>query len=160
MSDLTFLLVRLGLLALLWLFVLAAVRAIRVDVFGPKVPRAARPQAAAPVREKRPQAKPVKQKAPAARKLVVTEGDLTGTTLDLGAAPVTIGRAPDSTLVLTDDYVSAHHARLMPRDGQWILEDLGSTNGTYLGKVKVSVPTPVQAGGTVRIGKTVLELRR
>jgi pSer/pThr/pTyr-binding forkhead associated (FHA) protein len=160
MSDLTFLLVRLGLLALLWLFVLAAVRAIRVDVFGPKVPRAARPQQAAPVREKRPQAKPVKQKAPAARKLVVTEGDLTGTTVDLGAGPVTIGRAPDSTLVLTDDYASSHHARLTPRDGQWVLEDLGSTNGTYLDRTKVASPTAVAPGAKVRIGKTVLELRR
>ena len=161
MSDLTFLLVRLGLLALLWFFVLAAVRAIRVDVFGPKVPRAARPQSAAPPREvKAKAARPAKQKAAAVRRLVVTEGDLTGTTLDLGERPVTIGRAPDSTLVLTDDYASTHHARLTPRDGQWVLEDLGSTNGTYIDRTKVATPTAVGPGTKVRIGKTVLELRR
>ncbi|HVF21198.1 MAG TPA: FHA domain-containing protein [Mycobacteriales bacterium] len=157
MPELVFHLIRLGFLALLWLFVLMVVRAIRLDIFGPRVPRAARPAppraTAAPTASKpKPRALP--------RQLVITQGDLAGTTVALAEAPVTIGRDPSSTLVLTDDYVSSHHARLMPRDGQWILEDLGSTNGTYLGKVKVSGPTPVQAGGTVRIGKTVLELRR
>ena len=159
MPELVFHLIRLGFLALLWLFVLLAVRTIRLDIFGPRVPRAARPvtqrgpSSPAPTR-----AKPKARALP--RQLVVTQGDLAGTTVALAEAPVTIGRDPASTLVLTDDYVSAHHARLMPRDGQWVLEDLGSTNGTYLGKVKVSGPTPVQVGGTVRIGKTVLELRR
>jgi len=160
MSELTFLLVRLGMLALLWFFVLAAVRAIRVDVFGPKVPRAARPQAA-PARDSRPKpARPAKQKGAAVRRLVVTEGDLTGTTVDLGEQTITIGRAPESTLVLTDDYASTHHARLTPRDGQWVLEDLGSTNGTYIDRTKVATPTAVGPGTQVRIGKTVLELRR
>jgi pSer/pThr/pTyr-binding forkhead associated (FHA) protein len=92
--------------------------------------------------------------------LVVTEGALTGATRPLGSAPVTIGRAHDSTLVLTDDFASSHHARLVPRDGQWLIEDLGSTNGTYLDRTKVISPMPVPLGASVRIGKTVLELRR
>ena len=91
--------------------------------------------------------------------LVVTEGARAGTTIDLGTATVTIGRAPDSTLVVSDDYVSTHHARLVPTDGHWVLEDLGSTNGTFLGKTKVTDPVPLDAGASVRIGKTVLELR-
>jgi pSer/pThr/pTyr-binding forkhead associated (FHA) protein len=86
---------------------------------------------------------------------------LTGLTVTLGNEPVTIGRANDSTLVLADDFASAHHARLFPRaDGQWLLEDMGSTNGTYLDRTRVTRPTPVPPGAPVRIGKTVLELRR
>jgi pSer/pThr/pTyr-binding forkhead associated (FHA) protein len=159
MPELVFHLIRLGFLALLWMFVLLAVRAIRTDIFGPRVPRAARPVAQrAPAAAPAARAKAKPRALP--RQLVITQGDLAGTTVALADAPVTVGRDPGSTLVLTDDYVSAHHARLVPRDGQWVLEDLGSTNGTYLGKVKVSGPTPVQVGGTVRIGKTVLELRR
>lgn len=159
MSELAIMLVRLGLLALLWLFVFAAVRVIRLDVYGPRVPKAARP---APQPERRaapaPKAKPARGKLP--RHLVVTAGTLAGQSIELADAPVTIGRAPDSTLVLTDDYASSHHARLIPQDGQWLVEDLGSTNGTYLDKTKVTRPTPVPAGAKVRIGKTVLELRR
>ncbi|MGF7237967.1 MAG: FHA domain-containing protein FhaB/FipA, partial [Frankia sp.] len=83
-----------------------------------------------------------------------------GTTLSLGPAPVTIGRADDSTLVLTDDFASGRHARLVQQDGQWMIEDLGSTNGTYLDRTKVTTPMPVPIGAPVRIGKTVLELRR
>jgi pSer/pThr/pTyr-binding forkhead associated (FHA) protein len=91
--------------------------------------------------------------------LVVTAGALAGTRITLGEAPITIGRAEDSTLVITDDYASARHARLVPRAGQWYLEDLGSTNGTYLDRAKVSAPTPVPLGVPIRIGRTSLELR-
>ncbi|MDP9466000.1 MAG: FHA domain-containing protein, partial [Actinomycetota bacterium] len=101
-----------------------------------------------------------KQRRSAARRLVVTEGALAGTTIGLGEGPVTLGRADDSTLVLTDDYASSRHARLVPGAGAWLVEDLGSTNGTYLGAAKVVRPTPVPLGQPIRIGKTVLELRR
>ena len=89
----------------------------------------------------------------------MTEGTLAGTMITLGAAPITVGRAPDSTIVLTDDYASNRHARLLPRDGQWLVEDLGSTNGTYLDRTRVTEPTVVPVGTPVRVGKTVLELR-
>jgi pSer/pThr/pTyr-binding forkhead associated (FHA) protein len=95
----------------------------------------------------------------AAHHLFVTEGALAGTRLSLSEAPITIGRAEDSTLVITDDYASAHHARLVPRAGQWFVEDLGSTNGTYLDRAKVTAPTPVPLGVPIRIGRTSLELR-
>ncbi|WP_261576486.1 FHA domain-containing protein FhaB/FipA, partial [Frankia gtarii] len=93
-------------------------------------------------------------------KLVVTKGHLSGTTIPLGSSPVTIGRAQDSTLVLEDDFASGRHARLVPHDGQWFVEDLGSTNGTFLNRSKVTSPMPVPLGAPVRIGKTVLELHR
>jgi pSer/pThr/pTyr-binding forkhead associated (FHA) protein len=157
-SELALLLVRLGVLALVWLFVFLALRVIRLDVYGPRVPRAGRQATApAPKPAQQPNPKPTKKLA---RHLVITAGSLAGTSIELDNAPVTIGRAPDSTLVLTDDYASSHHARLVPRDGQWLVEDLGSTNGTYLDKTKVTTPTPIPNGGKVRIGKTVLELRK
>jgi pSer/pThr/pTyr-binding forkhead associated (FHA) protein len=93
-------------------------------------------------------------------KLVVVQGERTGTVIDLTGVPITIGRANDATLVVTDDYASSRHARLYAQDGQWIVEDLGSTNGTYLGRTKVTRPMPVPPGVPVRIGKTVIELRK
>ena len=143
-----------GMLLVLWLFVLAAVRTIRTDLFGRGGTASARPAAPTPARSQ-----PAPKRS-AARKLVVTEGSLAGTTVTLGEAAVTLGRADDSTLVLTDDYASSRHARLVPGDGSWTLEDLGSTNGTYLAGAKVSRPTAVPLGAQIRIGKTVLELRR
>lgn len=157
-SALVVAIVKYGLLVLLWLFVLAAVRTIRTDLRSGRPARAAAaPAPAATVGGAAPSKSSARS---AARRLVVTEGALAGTTVTLGEAPVTLGRADDSTLVLTDDYASSRHARLVPGEGAWQVEDLGSTNGTYLGNIKVSRPTPVPLGTQIRIGKTVLELRR
>ena len=150
--------VKYGLLLLLWLFVVAAVRTVRADLFGARNGRPA-VAAAPPVAAPSSGGKPARSRSQA-RKLVVTEGALAGTTVALTDAPVTLGRADDSTLVLTDDYASTRHARLVPGDGVWLVEDLGSTNGTYLSGQKVGRPTPVPLGQQIRIGKTVLELRR
>jgi pSer/pThr/pTyr-binding forkhead associated (FHA) protein len=94
------------------------------------------------------------------RRLVVVDGAAAGTTVDLTDEPITIGRADDSTITLIDDYVSTRHARLVLQDGTWLIEDLGSTNGTYLDRQRVTALTPVTAGVPIRIGKTVLELRK
>ncbi len=156
-SALVLALVKYGLLLLLWLFVIAAFRTVRGDLFGRKaVPTPAPAPAVAP----RSPAGGSKPSRSSARRLVVTEGALTGTTIGLGEQPVTLGRADDSTLVITDDYASSRHARLVPGDGVWLVEDLGSTNGTYLDGAKVVRPTPVPLGQPIRIGKTVLELRK
>lgn len=91
----------------------------------------------------------------------MSEGTLTGTTVALHGQTITLGRAHDSTIVLDDDYASSRHARIYPdRDGQWIVEDLGSTNGTYLERTRLTTPTPVPLGAPIRIGKTVIELRK
>lgn len=148
-------LLRAVVLILMWGLVLAAIVAVRHDFFG------ARPKTA-PSRPTRPQetARPPATAKSAATTLAVTDGPLAGTTLPLRDTPITIGRADSSTLVLADDYVSTHHARLVPRGAEWVLEDLGSTNGTFLDRAKVTAPTPVPAGVPIRVGKTVLELRR
>ena len=157
-SALVVTLVKYGLLLLLWLFIAAAVRTVRADLYGSRPARPAPVAAARPT--PRPAAAPAVGRRSQAPTLVVTEGPLAGTPRSLGDAPVTLGRADESTLVLTDDYASSHHARLAPGDGAWVVEDLGSTNGTYLNGAKVVRPTPVPLGAQIRIGKTVLELRR
>ncbi len=85
---------------------------------------------------------------------------MNGATLPLGEGPITIGRGPDCTLVVSDDYASTRHARLYIRNGQWFVEDLGSTNGTYVDRMRIAGSTPVSLGSTIRIGDTSLELRK
>ncbi len=162
MNALTLTLIRLAFLAILWLFVIAAVGVVRTDLFGPSVSaRQQRRQRKAQQRVKAPRPpRPAKTGRGAPQRLLVTAGALAGTSIDLADQQITIGRANDATLVLNDDYASSRHARLFPQDGQWIVEDLGSTNGTYLDRQKVTQPTPVSPGVPIRIGKTVLELRR
>lgn len=152
---------RFGFLALLWVFVFTVVGVIRRDLFaGARSSRlVAAPRGLGPTALPT-SGRPAKVKrGRAAHQLVVTAGQLAGTRITLGEAPITIGRAEDSTLVITDDYASARHARLVPRAGQWFIEDMGSTNGTYLDRAKVSGPTPVPLGVPIRIGRTSLELR-
>jgi hypothetical protein len=160
MTALTLTLIKLAFLAVLWLFVIAAVGVIRADLFGSKATARAANRTARDSMAPRPPAPARGGRRSAPSKLVVTQGALQGTTLDLGEAPITIGRANDSTLVVTDDYASSRHARIFAQNGQWIVEDLGSTNGTYLGRTRVTRPVPVPVGVPIRIGKTVLELRK
>ena len=104
--------------------------------------------------------RPPKPRRGAPKLLMVTAGPAEGTRIELGASPVSIGRAAENTLVLEDDYVSGRHARLFPHEGAWVVEDLGSTNGTYLDRTRLTSPMVVPVGASVRIGKTVLELRK
>ncbi len=159
MSTLTLLLIRLAFLAILWLFVIAAVGVVRTDMFGPTSRKARRQAKAQRPRPPRPPRSGRGSRSEAHR-LLVTSGALAGTSVGLSDQQITVGRANDATLVLNDDYASSRHARLFPQDGQWIVEDLGSTNGTYLDRQKVTQPTTVPVGVPIRIGKTVLELRR
>ena len=92
--------------------------------------------------------------------LNVTEGPLAGTSLPLKASGVLLGRNPECTLVLDDDFASGRHARIYQGSDGWYVEDLGSTNGTYLGTTRLTEPVLLEAGATLRIGKTVLELRK
>ena len=162
MNQLTLTLLRVAFLAVLWLFVIAAIGVVRTDLLGTvttKMRRGRNQMAPQPQPQPRPP-RPVKPGRGTPRFLVVTEGALSGVSIDLADQQVTMGRANDATLVLNDDYASTYHARIFPQDGQWLVEDLGSTNGTYLDRQKVARPTPVPVGVPIRIGKTVLELRR
>jgi pSer/pThr/pTyr-binding forkhead associated (FHA) protein len=146
-------LTRVGFLILLWLFVLAALRVVRSDLYAASGLRVQVPG----FRRNKDAKRPRGGKTP--RQLVVTHGALSGTRIALDGRPILIGRADDSTLVLDDDYASTRHARLSLRGGDWYVEDLGSTNGTYLDRAKVTAPLRVPLGVPIRIGKTVIELR-
>lgn len=187
-SELTLLVLRFGFLLLLWLFVFGIVYALRTDLFGQRVrklpetqaaaaaspfPAAAAPAPAAGVTE------PVMQQAPvsspptgantvgganaslqSAHRLVITSGPRSGTELALGRDPITIGRSAESGLVIRDDYTSTHHARLLLWNDEWMIQDLDSTNGTFLDSRRVTVPTQIPLDTPIKIGTTTFELRR
>ncbi|MQA10584.1 MAG: FHA domain-containing protein [Pseudonocardiaceae bacterium] len=155
MPELVVQLTRAGFLALLWLFVLFALRVIRSDLYAASGMKVNVPTFRRSESKKSKGGKAGK----APRQLVVTHGALAGTRISLDGRPILIGRADDSTLVLDDDYASTRHARLSLRGHDWYLEDLGSTNGTYLDRAKVTAPMRVPLGAPIRIGKTVIELR-
>ena len=169
LTELTFAILKYGFLALLWVFVWLAIRSLRKDIetFSPRTShnrrrcqRAARRQvppvtrSAAPVAAGHsPQAGPTL--------LVVIDGPLAGSTTPLSGQPITMGRSSSNTLVLDDEFVSGHHARVYqdPVSGQWAIEDLGSTNGTIVSSQRIATPTILPAGVPVRIGATTFELR-
>ena len=157
MSELTLLLVRIAYLAILWIFVLSAISVIRSDMFGARMPS---PAAAAPEpRRTKQKAAPTKRRGTPTH-VAVVQGVNSGITADLAAAPVLIGRGNDAAIRLDDDYVSTRHARIVASGDQWYVEDLGSTNGTYLGPQRITQPVPIDLGSQIRIGKTILELRK
>lgn len=164
MSELTLLALRIGFLLLLWAFIFAIVYALRSDLFGQRARRMpaeaeASPFPATPA-PSRPTAQAEAATAESASRLVITSGAKEGLELELTAEPLTIGRSPESGLVIRDDYTSTHHARLMLWGQEWVIQDLDSTNGTFLDDVRVTVPTPVPLNTQVRIGTTSFELRR
>ena len=158
MSELTLFLIRVAYLAILWIFVLSAISVIRSDMFGARVPEAARGAAAR--RGRTPKAKPPGKRRGSPTHVLVTEGSNTGERAELDAAPILIGRGTDAAIRLDDDYVSTRHARIAASGDEWFVEDLGSTNGTYIGSVRITQPTTLTLGTRVRIGKTILELRK
>ena len=157
MSELTLTLIKLGFLAVLWLFVLSAVSVIRSDIFGSRVDS---PRVSKPAKPAKPARQPRRAARSAPSTLTVTDGPNAGQIVALNDEPVLIGRGTDAALRLDDDYVSTRHARFASNGEQWFVEDLGSTNGTYLGSQRVTAPTPIGIGTPVRLGKTVVELRK
>ncbi len=173
MSELTLLLLRIGFLALMWFFVFAIIYALRSDLFGQRVKRLPAEHASAPAAPflastsadteavtplHAPAAAAGDGTAPATR-LVITSGAKSGMELMLGTEPLTIGRASESGLIIRDDYTSTHHARLMLWEDGWKIQDLDSTNGTFVDGKRVTTPTAVPLRTPVRVGATTFELR-
>jgi hypothetical protein len=157
MSELTLFLIKISYLAILWIFVLSAISVVRSDMFGARVAQGGTREAA-PARARR-QPKPKARKGSPTHVLVV-DGANRGERADLADAPILIGRGSDAAIRLDDDYVSTRHARIASSGDQWFVEDLGSTNGTYIGSARITQPTTLTLGTQVRIGKTLLELRK
>jgi pSer/pThr/pTyr-binding forkhead associated (FHA) protein len=160
MSELTLFLIRLAYLAILWIFVLSAISVIRSDMFGARVPEGARAPAPSRKGKSAKPAKPAPKRRGSPTHVLVVEGANSGEKASLDAAPILIGRGTDAAIRLDDDYVSTRHARIAASGDQWFVEDLGSTNGTYIGSVRITQPTTLTLGTQVRIGKTILELRK
>jgi pSer/pThr/pTyr-binding forkhead associated (FHA) protein len=180
-SGLTYLLLQIGFLVLLWFFVFAVVYSLRADLFGVKVRKMPEPAAAAtapptatPPSAARPTDKTeIVQAAPRASavttdkattatvsRIVITSGPKAGLELPLGTEPLTIGRSSESGLVIRDDYTSSHHARLVLWGEQWMLQDLDSTNGSWHDGVRVSSPVAIKIGAPIKVGATTFELRK
>lgn len=166
-SEITVTILRFAFLALLWLFVFMILSAARRDLGVGKNFRTAK---AIPAESAQPSAPstPVPQQAPAASTpkpparpsvLVITDGAQAGAMMRLADAPVTIGRAADIEVSLQDDYASGHHARLFPQGSRWFLEDLGSTNGTFVSGDRLTRATPIEVGTDFRVGRTTMQLR-
>jgi pSer/pThr/pTyr-binding forkhead associated (FHA) protein len=163
-SELTLMLIRFAYLAILWIFVLSAISVVRSDMFGARIDSTPRSERRAERRQRRQvekaRTKPAKRPRGAPTHIAVVEGANAGETVSLDEAPVLIGRGTDAAIRLDDDYVSTRHARIASSGDQWFVEDLGSTNGTYIGSHRLTQPTILQLGSKVRIGKTTLELRK
>ena len=157
MNDLVLSLFRLGFLVLIWLLVLSIVGSMRRDLaIGSR--RGSKPSARA-IKKNPELAEPEPAPRKAATGLVILEGPLAGRTITLAGQPILFGRAQDANVVLEDDYASGRHARLFPQGSRWFIEDLGSTNGTFVGETQLSRAQAVDLGQKIRIGKTVLELK-
>jgi pSer/pThr/pTyr-binding forkhead associated (FHA) protein len=141
-------LLKYGFLVLLFLFVFWAIRTVAVTLRVPK----------GDTGDGRQRTKPRRGSNAPAVVLVRTNGKRGGS--HRLAGPMQIGRAESCEIQPKDDYLSQFHARLFSRDGLWYVEDLGSTNGTFLNDHKVAGPLEVHAGDDVRLGRTVLQLRR
>ncbi len=176
MSELVLLLLRIGFLVLLWFFVFGVVYSLRADLFGVKVrklPAEAASGGVAPTSAPSAPTAAVPRSAPrggastsgpattsTVSKLVITSGPKAGLELPLGTEAMTIGRSSESGLVIRDDYTSSHHARLLLRGDAWAIQDLDSTNGTFLGGKRLGgTPAPISIGDTIKVGATTFELR-
>ena len=157
MSEIAVTLLKVLFLALLWLFILSAVSVIRSDLFGRTVPAPDQPQPQ-PLESPPPPAKRPKKQRGSPRVLTIAQGAQAGMSAELAAGTVLIGRGSDCQLILDDDYVSTRHARVVSGDQGVYVEDLGSTNGTYVNGQRITAPTTITLADTVRIGKTIMRL--
>ena len=174
MTELTFALLKYGFLILLWVFIWLAVRSLHKDIetFSPRPSRSRRRREREMHKEKAeapqaPVSRATSSSAPVASGnvnptlLVIIDGPLAVSSVPLTGAEIGLGRAASNTVVLDDEFVSSHHARVYrdPSSGQWAIEDLNSTNGTVVNQQRISQPTILPARVPVRIGATTFELR-
>jgi len=165
-SELALTLARFTFLGLLWLFVIFALLALRKDLRGASnQPAESGSSSATSGRTARTQR--ARRSGRASRRskvkgtrLVVVEGPLEGAEIPLEGAQITLGRAPDSTIVIDDDYASSRHARIYESEGAWVVEDLGSTNGTWIDRTRLTTPTVLPVGAPLRVGRTTLQIQK
>lgn len=172
LTELTFAILKYSFLVLLWVFVWFAVRSLRrdIEIFSPKKSRSFKNKYR---RKPSNSSSENNQNNIVSRNeefnklsenptlLVIIDGPLAGSSFPLEPSGVTLGRSANNTVVLNDEFVSSHHARVYFNQSvkSWVLEDLGSTNGTMIGHNRVNEPVVLQPRTSVRIGATMFELR-
>jgi pSer/pThr/pTyr-binding forkhead associated (FHA) protein len=154
MPELVLVLLKYVFLFVLYIFVARAVKAVYLELRPARTSGGGRSRAPAP--SPRP---PSKRSKKAPRKVSVVEGPLKGQSYELGEE-LTVGRAEKCHIVVDDTYVSQVHARIYANGETYVVEDLGSTNGTYLNRRRITSPEELSRGDRVKIGKTVLEMRK
>jgi hypothetical protein len=175
MSELLLIIFRITFLVARWVFLVFLVFAAPSDLFGQKVkrmaaPKSSRPSATDPKSVFLPSTRSGSDSVDstsrvklsdsmAPLRLVITAGPKQGEAIALTTKPLSIGRSSDSSIVIRDDYTSTHHARLEFRAGSWVLNDLGSTNGTFLDGKKITEPVTVPLNTAFTIGSTTFEIR-
>lgn len=163
MSEQLLNILKLCLLALVYLFLVRVVRAVWAEVAVPAQVegggrRGRRRAAAAPVAAAPAPPRGRRGRGSATELVAIEPEDQAGRRYPLGDE-ITVGRAAGCQVTVDDTYVSQLHARVFTRDGQLFVEDLGSTNGTYLNRVKVAGPMVMHKGDRLQVGNTVLEVR-
>lgn len=154
MNELTLTVLRFGLLALLWFFIFAVVGVMRKDLYGAKAgSRGAGSRS-------RGSTKPSRAMRKGPTHINIIEGAQRGITLPLSESGVLLGRNAECGLVLSDDFASGRHAKIYPEDDGWYIDDLGSTNGTFIDNHRVGEHEHVDTGTQIKIGQTILELRK
>ncbi|AIG63389.1 signal peptide protein [Corynebacterium atypicum] len=145
---------RIGLLALLWLFIFFALRAMRRDTINASGAAQTKRRGGREARESKPQ----ESRAPA-NFITVAEGPLRGSHMELaGWNDIVLGRSEQCDFVLGDDFASGRHARLFRRGSEWFIEDLDSRNGTFLSGLRIDQPERVATGADIRVGRTTVRL--
>ena len=141
-------------LVLLYFFIWRAIKSVMSDL------RARDSTPAPATRSARSEGRPAAKAKPPKTLVVLNAKGGKVATHQLDSEQLQIGRADACQLKLDDTYASQFHARVYQRDGSWFVEDLGSTNGTYLNQRRITSPAELRAGDKLRVGKTNMELRR
>lgn len=155
MDSVILLVLRIALLALLWLFILFALNTLRRDTKA----AAAQGMPGVPVEYTQAPPAPAVKRGATPREIAIVDGPLLGSSLALSQqSEIIIGRAQNCDFVLSDDYASSRHARLLKRGNEWFIEDLDSRNGTYTGGYRIDQPERVGVGSDIKIGRTTIRL--
>lgn len=153
------------LLALLYLFFFRVLRAVWAEVSSPRDLSAGAGPPRGRTTSPRDRGGPAAPKGAPGRLRVLEPADRKGQAFDLGEE-LTVGRASGCQVKVEDTYASQLHARIFRKNGELFVEDLGSTNGTYLNrrgtrnKEKVTGPLSLKLGDRLIVGKTVLEVSK